>query len=257
MLEECLKFSVTDSIAEITLNRPKQYNAFNNKLRKDLPELLKKLESMIDVRVVIIRGAGPGFTSGADLKEGFPPPISEHLRKDYKPIFDQITGSRLLYVAEVHGSAAGIGSALALVCDFLIMSETAKISMIFSNIGLVPDGGATWLLERALGYRKALQLIVEGGTLGSTDCLKLGLANKVVADEELHEVSKEWAKLLSCRSPLASSAAKRLLRKSPSINYDEAFMAEALEQDKVSISKDFYNAVSAFFKKQKPIFKGE
>ena len=98
---------------------------------------------------------------------------------------------------------------------------------------------------------------MEGGKLSSDECVQCGLANKVVADEELHEVSKEWAKLLSCRSPLASSAAKRLLRKSPSINYDEAFMAEALEQDKVSISKDFYNAVSAFFKKQKPIFKGE
>ena len=121
----------------------------------------------------------------------------------------------------------------------------------------MPDGGATWLLEKALGYRQALQLIIEGGALGSDDCLKFGLANKVVADEKLHEQSKEWARLLASRPPLANSAAKRLLRKAPSINYDEAFLAESLEQDNVSISKDFHNAVSAFFKKQKPVFKGE
>lgn len=257
MTEECLIFSIADAVAEVTLNRPKQYNSFNTKLRTALPELLAKLETMAEVRVVIIRGAGPGFTAGADLNETFPSPISEHLQKDYKPIFDNIVKSRLLYVAEVHGSAAGIGSALALACDFLIMSKSAKLSMIFSNIGLVPDGGATWLLEKALGYRQALQLVVEGGKLSSDECLKCGLANKVVADDKLHETSNEWAKLLASRPPLANSAAKRLLREAPSLSYEEAFMAEAFEQDKVSVSKDFHNAVMAFFKKEKPIFKGE
>ena len=257
MSEECLTFLITDSVAEITLNRPKQYNAFNSKLRKDLPELLEKLESMREVRVVVIRGSGPGFTAGADLNEGFPPPISEHLEKEYKPIFDQIVKSRLLYVASVHGSAAGIGSALALACDFLIMSKSAKLSMIFSNIGLVPDGGATWLLEKALGYRQALQLVVEGGKLSSDECVQCGLANKVVEDDKLHEESSKWAHLLASRPPLASSAAKRLLRKAPSCSYDEAFMAEAFEQDKVSVSEDFKNAVISFFKKEKPTFKGE
>ncbi len=257
MSEECLTFLITDSVAEVTLNRPKQYNAFNNKLREDLPELLEKLEGMQKVRVVVIRGSGPGFTAGADLNEGFPPPISKHLEKEYKPIFDKIVNSRLLYVASVHGSAAGIGSALALACDFLIMSKSAKLSMIFSNIGLVPDGGATWLLEKALGYRQALQLVVEGGKLSSDECVKCGLANKVVSDDKLYEESKKWAHLLASRPPLASAAAKRLLRKAPSYSYEEAFMAEAFEQDKVSVSEDFSNAVTSFFKKEKPIFKGK
>ena len=257
MSEECLKFSIADAIAEITLNRPKQYNSFNSKLREELLDLLKNLESREAVRVVVIRGAGPGFTAGEDLNEGFPPPISEHLKAEYKPIFDHVINSRFLYVASVHGSAAGIGSALAMACDFLIMGKSAKISMIFSNIGLVPDGGATWLLEKALGYRQALQLVVEGGKLSSDQCLKNGLANKVVSDEELYEKTNEWAHVLASRPPLASSAAKRLLRKVNSLSYDEAFMAEASEQDKVSVSQDFINAVSSFFKKEKPIFKGK
>ena len=255
--EEVLKYTVKDTVAEVVLNRPKQYNSFNNKLRKDLPELLDSLEASPDVRVVLIRGSGPGFTAGADLNENFPPPISEHLQNEYKPIFDKIVSSRLLYVAAVHGSAAGIGAALAMACDLMIMSETAKISLVFSNIGLVPDGGATWFLQHAMGYRKALQLIVEGGHIKSEECLKYGLVNKVVPDGELHNESTRWVKELSERAPLATAASKRLLRKSFNFSYEQAFIAEALEQDRVSISEDFANAREAFFKKTKPVFKGK
>ena len=257
MSEEILKYTINGSVAEVILSRPKQYNSFNSKLRQDLPELLDSLEESPDVRVVLITGSGPGFTAGADLNENFPPPISEHLQTEYKPIFDRIVSSRLLYVAAVHGSAAGIGAALAMACDLMIMSETSKISLIFSNIGLVPDGGATWFLQHAMGYRKALQLIVEGGHIKSEECLKYGLANKVVPDHDLKNASMSWAKELSERAPLATAASKRLLRKSFNSSYEQAFMAEALEQDKVSISEDFVSAREAFFKKTKPIFKGK
>jgi 2-(1,2-epoxy-1,2-dihydrophenyl)acetyl-CoA isomerase len=255
--DEVLKYTIKDSVAEVILHRPKQYNSFNNKLRKDLPELLDSFETSLDVRVVLICGSGPGFTAGADLNEIFPPPISEHLQTEYKPIFDKIVSSRLLYVASVHGSAAGIGAALAMACDLLIMSETAKISLIFSNIGLVPDGGTTWFLQHALGYRKALQLIVEGGHIKAGECLKYGLANKVVSDDELKSESRRWAKELSERAPLATAASKRLLRKTFNSSYEQAFISEALEQDKVSISEDFANAREAFFKKVKPVFQGK
>ena len=256
MSEDVLKFSIKDSVAEVILNRPKQYNSFNQKLRKDLPELLDKLELLPEIRVVIIQGAGPGFTAGADLNESFPPPISEHLKTEYKPIFDRIVSSRLLYIASVHGSAAGIGAALAMVCDLLIMSKKAKISLIFSNIGLVPDGGATWFLQHALGYRKALELIVEGGQLNADECFRSGLANKVVSDTYLKSEALRWAVELSRRAPLATSAAKRLLRKTFESSFEQAFVEESLEQDKVSISQDFINAREAFFKKEKPVFKG-
>ena len=85
----------------------------------------------------------------------------------------------------VHGSAAGIGAALAMTCDLLIMGEKAKISVIFTNLGLIPDGGATWLLQQALGYRRTLQIIAEGGHISSQECFLNGLANKVVRESEL------------------------------------------------------------------------
>ena len=256
MSDEVLKHSINGSVAEIILCRPKQYNSFNSNLRKDLANQIKYFEGLPDLRVVVLRGSGPGFTAGADLKDNFLPPISTHLKDEYKPIFDGIVSSRLLYVAAVHGSAAGIGAALAMVCDMLIMGESAKLSMIFTNIGLVPDGGATWLLIHALGYRRALQLVVEGGQISANKCLEFGLANRVVGDDNLKIESMDWAKNLAERAPLATAASKRLFRKSFKQTYDQAFMAEAFEQDAVSISEDFLNARESFFKKQPPVFKG-
>ena len=257
MSKEFLKYTVSASVAEIELFRPKQYNSFNEVLRKELVDTIKELEKMDGIRVVILRGSGPGFTAGADLNEPFPPPISQHLKDEYKPIFEAIANSRLLIIAAVHGSAAGIGAALAMVCDFLIMAESSRISIIFSNIGLVPDGGATWFLYQALGYKKALQLIVEGGYLSAKDCKKYGIANKVVKDDQLASDARQWADALSERAPLANEAAKRLLRRVSEKTYVEAFISEALEQDKVSISEDFQNARIAFLKKLKPKFSGK
>lgn len=257
MSDEVIKHAIVGSVAEIILSRPKQYNSFNIKLRSDLLMILSKLESDPNIRVVILRGSGPGFSAGADLTEPFPPPISEHLEKDYKPIFDVIVKSKNIYIAAVHGSAAGIGAALAMVCDFIIMSETAKLSMVFSNIGLIPDGGSTLFLQQALGYRKALQLIVEGNHIDAKECLKYGLVNKVVSEESIENETFNWAEKLSERAPLAAAAAKRLLRKSSNLNFEEAFIAEASEQDALSVSEDFANARNAFFKKEKPVFKGK
>ena len=256
MLKEFLSCTVDGSTAEIKLARPKQYNSFNAGLRRELVDTIKELEDRDEVRLIILRGSGPGFTAGADLNEPFPPPISEHLECEYRPIFEAINNSKLLIIAAVHGSAAGIGAALAMTCDFLIMSESARISVIFSNIGLVPDGGSTWFLHQALGYRKALQLVVEGGYLSAADCLQYGIANKVVKDSELEVESKKWADALSKRAPLANEAAKRLLRAVSNKSYGEAFESEALEQDKLSVSEDFHNARIAFLKKVKPKFMG-
>ena len=252
-----LEFFVENRIATIVLSRPDSYNSFNQKLRKELRSVLMKIEEDPEVLIVLLKGKGKGFSAGADLNEPFPPPISEHLEVEYKPIFEMIIKSRLLFISVVHGSAAGISSALAMVCDFMIMGKDAKISLIFSNIGLVPDGGATWLLERAMGYKKALEVIVEGKHISAEECLKFGLANKIVDEKDLDHEAKKWASSLSKRAPLAFSASKKLLRKVSSIDYVSSFHEEAKLQDKMSISKDFFNARTAFLKKQKPIFEGK
>ena len=166
---------ITDHVVEVLINRPENYNTFNTELRLSLTENLRKIDQDKDARIVILRGEGPGFCAGADLNDGGQMPPSKQLLDEYFPIFETVSKSQKLFIAAVHGSAAGIGTALAMNCDFTAMAASSRISMVFSNIGLVPDGGATYLLQKSLGYRKALEVIVSGSHLSAEECLNLSL----------------------------------------------------------------------------------
>ena len=201
--ENIISFDVNSGLAEVILKRPAQYNSFSHNLRIKLNQTLKQVEDNPNIRAAIIRGDGPGFCAGADLAENPRSSIPDQLEKEYKPIFQQIVDGKKLYIAAVHGSAAVIGAALALACDFLVMSEKSRLSLVFSNIGLIPDGGANWLLCKKLGYGKALEIIVHGEHINSEDCEKYGLANKIFQEETFQEESTAWARELVKRSPLA------------------------------------------------------
>ena len=177
MSENVIEFKVLDGVANILLSRPKQYNSLNGELRNKFLQMLNEIENDISIRVIVIRGAGPGFCAGADLIETSAEDIPIQLENEYKPIFEKIVNGKKIFIAAVHGSAAGIGSTLALACDFLVMSQNSKLSFVFSNIGLIPDGGAHWSLSQKLGYNKALEFIVNGEHVSATECEKLGLAN--------------------------------------------------------------------------------
>tara|TARA_B100000902_G_C27292697_1_gene908097 strand:- start:632 stop:1408 length:777 start_codon:yes stop_codon:yes gene_type:complete len=255
--ETIISFDVNNGLAEVILKRPAQYNSFSYNLRVELTKALEQIEDDPNIRVTVIRGEGPGFCAGADLTETPGSSIPDQLEKEYKPIFQQIVDGKKLYIAAVHGSAAGIGAALALACDFLVMSEKSRLSLIFSNIGLIPDGGANWSLCTKLGYSKALEIIVQGKHINSEDCEKYGLANKVFKEEKFQEESLAWARELTERSPLAIVEAKRLLRLCQNNTYWDIFDAEAEAQGRLAKTEDFHNAVQAFFNKKKPVFLGK
>ena len=252
-----ISLNIDNGLAQVLLKRPSQYNSFSKDLRYELARILNQIEKDPSVRVVILRGDGPGFCAGADLTEPPESPLPEQLENEYKPIFEQLVNGEKLYIAAVHGSAAGIGAALALACDFLVMSEKSRLSLIFSNIGLIPDGGANWSLCKKLGYGKALEIIIKGEHIGSFDCEKYGLANKVFSEEQFIEETQDWAGELVKRSPLAMIEAKRLLRLAQKSSYWDIFDAEAEAQGRLAKTQDFHNAVEAFFNKKKPVFLGK
>ena len=255
--ENIISFDVNSGLAEVMLRRPAQYNSFSQNLRIKLTQTLKQVEDDPNIRVAIIRGDGPGFCAGADLAETPGSSIPDQLEKEYKPIFQQIVDGKKLYIAAVHGSAAGIGAALALACDFLVMSEKSRLSLVFSNIGLIPDGGANWSLCKKLGYGKALEIIVQGAHINSEDCEKYGLVNKIFQEETFQEESTAWARELVKRSPLAMIEAKKLLKLCQNNTYWHIFDAEAEAQGRLAKTEDFHNAVQAFFNKEKPVFFGK
>ena len=242
----------------LTLNRPKQGNAFNGSLRAAMRERIAAIEADESLRVVLVRGEGRNFCAGADLADGGGPetPVNEHLDREYKPFLEQMAQGSTVYVAAVQGSAAGIGAAFAMNCDLVCMADDANVYMAFAAISLIPDGGNTWLLLNRMGYQRAFEAVVEGRKIPADECLRHGIANRVHPPGELDARARDWARSLTERAPLALAAAKRLLRAVGHMRYGQAISHEGLEQNPLIESADFKEGVAAFFDKRAPVFEG-
>jgi 2-(1,2-epoxy-1,2-dihydrophenyl)acetyl-CoA isomerase len=254
-----INFSVTNRVASIALNSPKTLNALHQKMRLELIDVIQKVEADDEVRVVILSGEGRSFCAGADLTEGMPGygNFVDQCEAEYEPWLMAIHNSEKLYVAAVKGAAAGIGAAVVMNCDLVVMADDSYLYQAFSAIGLMPDGGATWLLLQKLGYQRAIDIAVNAGRLGAQQCLALGLANRVVAADQLMLETQAWAEKMAGGAPLAQAAVKKLMRKALSMSYAEVVNEDAIEQNKLIKSEDSRNAVIAFFAKRKAIFVGK
>ncbi len=255
--DEAVLYECDGPVAIVTLNRPKVFNAFNAQLRSGLARRVDMINADPEIRIVVLQGAGPGFCAGADLSEGMPESITDQIENEYKPFLMGIALSDKLWIAAIEGSAAGIGGALAMACDLAVMAENASIYLAFAAIGLIPDGGATWQLLQAMGHKKALETIIEGKKISAAECLAHGLVNRVVPAGTAAQGAREWAGNLASGSPLAQSAAKRVLRHVGRMRLQDAITLEAKMQQKLVKTEDFRDGVAAFFAKRKPVFKGK
>jgi 2-(1,2-epoxy-1,2-dihydrophenyl)acetyl-CoA isomerase len=264
MSYETIDLQIDNAVAEVTLNRPERLNAWNEQFGEDLRKVI--LEDVADpsVRAVLITGAGRGFSSGADLKDmlergasqGEAPDVGEMLRKRYHPI---ITGIRELpkpVVAAVNGPAVGIGCSLALACDLVWAAESAVFGLAFVNIGLVPDGGSTFLVPAAVGKARALEMALLGDPLAAQDALAWGLINRVVPDAKLMDDTRALARKLAAGPTLSYANSKRALNNSVLKIMGEQLELEADIQSEMAQTKDFYEGVQAFVEKRDPHFQG-
>ena len=243
----------------MSLNRPEQLNAFNQAMRQELLHAIPSLEANEGVRIVIITGEGRAFSAGADLSEGMPgfDRFTEQCAAEYKPWLQAIHDSEKIYIAAVKGPCAGIGSAVALNCDMVAMSEDAYFYQAFAAIGLMPDGGATKLFLDKLGYFRAFEMVVSAGKMPATEALDLGLANKVFPTESLLTDTVTWAEELAKGAPLAQRAVKKLMRRAANLSYSEVVDIEAEMQSDLIESEDGRNATISFMKKEPIVFKGK
>lgn len=249
--ETLVDYQVVGAVATLRMNRPQALNAFTAPLRRALLDAFDRAERDPAVKVVLFGSTGRGFSAGADLTEAKPEDHSvvDELLQGYRPLLEKIARSPLPVIGVAPGVAAGVGAALLMNCDLVIMAEEARIFMAFSHIGLVPDGGATWLLYQHLGYQRAFQLIVEGGSLSAAQCLEIGIANKVVAGDDLDSAALQWAEQLAERSALASAEAKKLLRAAATSRFAETVEQEALAQQLCIDSDESKAAIAAFKEK--------
>lgn len=244
-----IQYKTRGAVAWIRMDRPDSLNAFNQTLREDLLAGLKDAEQNPSIKAVVLGSTGRAFCAGADLMATGSPDDSDvvqELMNSYKPILDAIRSMAKPVIGVNPGVAAGIGASVLMCCDQVVMAEEARIYMAFSKIGLVPDGGATWLLFQSLGYHRAFALITEGGSLSAGDCLQLGLARSVVAPDQLDSTAEALALALSEKSALATGEAKRLLRLAAMASYDEIFEAEAHAQKACLASEESREAIARF-----------
>ena len=258
---ETIEYHVEDQVAVITLDRTQTRNAVNGKMRAELHRAICQANSDSQVRVVVLAGNGKGFCAGADLNEqsedaeldGY---ITHQLRTEYHPVLLGIMESPKPYLCAVNGAAAGIGAALAMICDLLVMAEDAFLYSAFGAIGLIPDGGSHWLLGRSLGSKRAFEMIAESQRLTAERCVALGIANRMVAPDHMLEETLGWAKSLATRAPLTLQYSKQLLREASNSTLVETMDREAQIQNIHYRSNDFKEGAQAFFEKREPKFRG-
>lgn len=247
-------------VAIVTLNRPESLNAFDQHLRDDLLRAVKQVAADDSVRAVVLTGAGRAFSAGADLKATdfvSGADVERQLNEEYGASLREIARMPKPVIAAVNGFATGIGGSFALVCDLVVMGESAFFQVPFQKIALVPDGGMCWLLTERLGHRRAFEIAVSGDRVPAARCLEWGLANRVVADAQVVEAAVAWAGQLCDAAPIALGYMKQLLRSAPDMGYEQTIRAEARLQAPCIDSEDFREGVAAFREKRAAKFTGK
>lgn len=253
-------FKKEGDIAIVTLNRPEKYNAVNDDLVDGINESIAKVQKDDSIRAMVLTGAGKGFCSGADMNTFgniTPDEGRTYLTNTYGPLMRNLTTLKKPVIAAINGTAAGVGASIALACDFRVMSENSGLLYAFINIGLGPDGGASWLLARQVGYSRALQIAVEGKKIKGDECHKLGLANKLVGNDAIVSTAIDWAHQIAKLPTLAVGITKEDMFHAMDHDLYNTIAYEAERQTAAFASHDLVEGVSAFLQKRKPKFIGK
>lgn len=251
-----------DRIATLTLNRPEKLNAINEKMIEELRNVMTRISQDGDIRVLAITGAGRAFCSGADVGDmakaaaGVTMDIRHWTQMAHKIIL-AITELEKPVIAKVNGVAVGIGCSLALSADVIIASEDAQFSLIFSQIGLIPDGGSLFHLPRLVGPCKAKELIFTARKVNAKEAQRIGLINKAVPAENLDNEVSALTKQLSMGPTAAFGIAKKIMNKGLSMDLSSVLECEAAGQALVGTTEDAREGVMAFLEKRKPQFQGK
>jgi 2-(1,2-epoxy-1,2-dihydrophenyl)acetyl-CoA isomerase len=258
---ESVQYDVADGVATITLARPDAMNSLTAEAKTELREAVERASGDSAVRSVILTGSGRAFCVGQDLREhaanldegrGLGSTLEEH----YEPITLGLARMPKPVVAAVGGAAAGAGFSFALACDFRIASEKASFATAFTNIGLIPDSGMSWTLQRLVGRAKALELLLLAERVRAPEALALGLVTAVVPPEELEEKARDLAVRLAAGPTRAYAAVKAAVDHAASAGLASALAEEARLQKACAATADHVNATKAFLSKEKPVFEG-
>jgi len=253
-------FEKKENVLKIILNRPEVYNAFNTEMLTELKDAFGKAEEDDEARCIILSGAGKAFCSGQDLKDFNEKKLTfkEALDRNYNPLIKKIATLPKPVVCAVNGVAAGAGISLVLACDYRIAVESAVLTEVFINIGLVPDSGSSFFLPRIAGLSAAFELCSTGDKITASAGKEIGLINKIVYSPKLLMKCAEIKAKRFAESPtMAIGLIKNTLNKAFESSLDEILVEEAENQDLAGKTEDFREGINSFLEKRKAVFKGK
>jgi enoyl-CoA hydratase/carnithine racemase len=271
---QTLHISRNDGAVTLTLNRPDRLNAQTPEMWRELADLGQRLLSDDSTRVLVVRGAGRSFSSGLDTSvfaEGILGAVSAADLSDGGALhadatvdatlraqgaFTWLEDSPFVTVAAIHGHALGAGLQIALACDLRIATQSAQLGLLEFRYGIIPDLGATQRLPRLVGLGKAKELVFSAAQIDGEEALRIGLVERVVADDAFDEAVEEWLMLFAHQPPLAVRAAKRALNISGTVPMTDGLRFEAEQQRACLHSADMGEAILAMMERRVPRYTG-
>lgn len=262
MNSDAVLLEIADQVAMVTLNQPATLNALTYDTVVRLGEIVAGLAADPDVRAVILTGAGRGFCSGANLLGGSGEALSaggmgfRAAVMEMNEVLAAIAEMQKPWLAAVNGPAVGGGCNLALVCDLVLMAESAYLCAGYVNVGMVLDMGGTFLLPRLVGLRRASEMAFFGERIYGPQAVEMGLANRAMPDTALIDTAREWAARLAAGPTLSIGAMKLGMHRALHGTFRDALHWESMMISLISQTEDAAEGLMAFYQKRPPEFKG-
>lgn len=262
-----LRYDRDGHVGTLTLNQPETRNALTDPdMVEGFVAVCERVRADVSVRVLIVTGAGPAFSSGGNLKHmrdrvgtfgGDAATVRENYRKGIQRIPRALWELEVPTIAAVNGPAFGAGCDLALMCDIRIASERAVFAENFAKVGIIPGDGGAWLLPRAIGLSRAAEMAFTAEPVDATTAERWGLVSRVVAEAELMQTAYDLARRIAANPPGALRMTKRLMREGLHTRLEALLELSAALQGICHQTRDHEEAVAALTEKRPPQFTGE
>ena len=258
---DLVTYELSGGIATLTLNRPKALNAISRQMADEMTDALTQLAADPAVRVLVLRGAGDAFCAGGDVRDMATAQAAPGQRSADEALEGMARYRRMTLalhhfprpvIAAVDGVAFGAGMSLALLADLVLLSDRARLCLVFQRVGLVPDCGALYTLPRLVGLQQAKALALTAREISATEAHAMGLALEVLPWEQLHARAQQLAEAMAKGSPTALALTKQALDASPQSDLPAMLALEATSQAVALTSEEHRQAVQAFARKETP-----